>query len=534
MNRFSLQIVAVALVALIGAVSGKAQTSQAGGQTGPSSAQTSQTDGQTNDLASKFRKKKKQKAYDLNANPLAGVQSKQPDKELYDKAMAAMKKGRYDVARLDLQTLLNTYPESEYRMRAKLSVGDTWFKEGGSAAFTQAEAEYEDFITFFPNAPEAAEAKMKVADIYYQQMEKPDRDYTNAQSAEKEYRDMINMFPDSTLIPRAKQKLRDVQEVLAEREFGIGSYYESREDYVAAIARLETVSDTYPLYSKSDQVLIDIGDAYAGEAHNIQIAPRLPGALRERLVSMYEDKAAAAYAKVITRYPMAPHVEDARDRLVAMNRPVPEPTEAAIAESDAEERSRQPLRFTDKTLDIIKHGPTVIEAVHVGEPTLGDPTRVLAPDVSKENASMFMTAVNAGRPAPAPEPVTPTGPNEPPRSDQPSTAPMQGLAPGSGTAVGVEVVSAPNAPVGPAPAPGTAAADPNALVQPVGPASTALPAAEKPAEAPLQVNDIKPGENPAPATTAQNGKAKKPKVDQSDESSSRKKKKKGLAKLNPF
>ncbi len=334
-------------------------------------------------------KKKQKKAYDLNANPLAGVQSKQPDKELYDKAMVAMKKGRYDVARLDLQTLLNTYPESEYRMSAKLSVGDTWFKEGGSAALTQAEAEYEDFITFFPNAPEAAEAKMKVADIYYQQMEKPDRDFTNAQQAEKEYREMINMFPDSTLVPRAKQRLRDVQEVLAEREFQIGSYYESREDYVAAIARLETVADTYPLYSKSDQVLIGIGDAYAGEAHNIEIAPGLPGAIRERLRSMYQDKAAAAYDKVITRYPMAPHVEDARDRLVAMNRPVPEPTQAAIAESDAEERSRQPLHFTDKTLDIIKHGPTVVEAVHVGEPTLDDPTRTLAPDITNQNKAMF-------------------------------------------------------------------------------------------------------------------------------------------------
>src|SRR5277367_5323267 len=127
-------------------------------------------------------------------DPLAGHASKQPDKELFDKAMVAMKKGRYDVARLDLQTMLNTYPESEYRMRAKLSVGDTWFKEGGSAALTQAEAEYEDFITFFPDAPEAAEAKMKVADIYYEQMEKPDRDFTNAQQAEREYREMVNMF----------------------------------------------------------------------------------------------------------------------------------------------------------------------------------------------------------------------------------------------------------------------------------------------------------------------------------------------------
>jgi outer membrane protein assembly factor BamD len=463
----------------------------------------------------------------LNANPLAGVQSKQPDKELYDKAMVAMKKGRYDVARLDLQTMLNTYPESEYRMRAKLSVGDTWFKEGGSAALTQAEAEYEDFITFFPDVPEAAEAKMKVADIYYEQMEKPDRDFTNAEQAEREYREMINMFPDSTLIPRAKQRLRDVQEVLAEREYQIGNYYETRADYIAAIARLDTVTDSYPLYSKSDEVLIDIGDAYAGEAKAIEMAAGLNGAVKERMRSAYEDKAAAAYAKVITRYPMAPHVEDARDRLVAMNRTVPEPTQAAIAESDAEERSRQPLHFTDNMLGVIKRGPTVVEAVHVGEPTLDDPKRTLAPEVTNQNKAVFMDAMNQGKPSAPAAAVTPTGPNEPPRSDQPSTAPLQMQAPGEGTGVGVEVVNAPS---------NSAAADPNALVKPVGPTNTVLPAAEKPAEAPLQVNDIKPGENPAqPATeTASNGKTKKPKVDLSEDSSSKKKKKKGLAKLNPF
>jgi outer membrane protein assembly factor BamD len=339
MNRLSKKIAAVALAVLVlSAVSAQARE----------------------------KKPKHKQHVDLSANPLGNVASKQPDKELYDKAMIALKKGRFDVARLDLQTLLNTYPDSEYRMRAKLSVGDSWFKEGGTAALTQAEAEYNDFITFFPDAPEAAEAKMKVGDIYYQQMEKPDRDYTNAQEAERAYRDMINMFPDSALIPRAKQKLRDVQEVLAERETQIGLYYSSRENYNAAVARLKTVTETYPLYSKSDLALLSIGDAYAGEAHNVRIAPNLPGAIRERLAAVYEDRAAASYAKVITRYPMAPHVEDARDRLVAMNRQVPEPTQAAIAESDAEERSRQALHFTDKTLGLIKRGPTVVEAVHVG------------------------------------------------------------------------------------------------------------------------------------------------------------------------
>jgi outer membrane protein assembly factor BamD len=99
---------------------------------------------------------------------------------------------------------------------------------------------------------------------------------------------------------------------------------------------------------------------------------------------------------------------------------------------------------------------------------------------------------------------------------------LQLTAPAGGTGVGGEVIAAPSSP---------AAVDPNAVIKPVGPDKTVIPPAEKPAEAPAQVNDVKPGATPA--TSATNDK-KKPKVDSSDESSSKKKKKKGLSKLNPF
>lgn len=467
------------------------------------------------------------KDFNLKKNPLANVKSEQPDLILYNKAMQQMKKGHYDVARLDLQTLLNTYcPDSQYCMRAKLSVGDTWFKEGGTAALMQAEAEYKDFIVFYPDAPEAAEAQMKVADIYYDQMEKPDRDYTNAEEAEQEYRNMINQFPDSPLVPRAKQRLRDVQEVLAEREYQIGTYYQSVQNYNAAIARLQTVADTYPLYSKSDQVLIAIGDSYEGEAHNISLYKGMNGAVRERLIADYQDRAAAAYGTVITRYPMAPHVEDARDRLVAMNRPIPTPTQAAIAESDAEERSRQPLHFTDTLFGLIKRGPTVVEAVHVGNPTLTDPTRTLATDVNKDNEDLFKQAMDEGKPAQPAMAAQPTTANEPPRSDRPSEAPLMQGAPAAGTSVGVQIVSAPNS---------APAADSNALVKPVASSTASLPPVQKSTEAPPQINDIKPGEEQTQTATVTSSKKKKaPKADLGEESSSRKKKKKGLGKLNPF
>ncbi len=71
-------------------------------------------------------------------NPLANVGSKQPDKVLFDRAMDALKHNRYDVGRLTLQTLINTYPDSEFIARAKLAVADSWYAEGGATALQQA------------------------------------------------------------------------------------------------------------------------------------------------------------------------------------------------------------------------------------------------------------------------------------------------------------------------------------------------------------------------------------------------------------
>jgi outer membrane protein assembly factor BamD len=508
-------------------------------------------------------------------NPLAGNASKQPDKELFDKAMTAMKKGKFDVARLDLQTLLNTYPESEYQMRAKLAVGDAWFKEGGTAALTQAEAEYKDFITFFPNQPEAAEAQMKVADIYYMQMEKPDRDPKNAEQAEQEYRTMIQQFPDSTFVPRAKQRLREVQEVLAEREYQVGSFYASHENWAASIARLQTVTDSYPLYSHSDLALIGLGDAYAAEARYVQGLKQINEKAKQELMKAYDDQAADAYSRVVTHYSMAAHVEDARERLIALNRPVPEPSKEELAESEAEEQSRTGITFKDRAMLLVKRGPVTVNAARIGEPTLTDPPAVTAPDVHKRDTALFTAALNnkplppvaAAGPAPA---AVASGTPAAPAPDAGSTLQLENVpsanegAPASsgGPAIGASIVSpsessAPastgpptsGVPVGPpvtqegAAAAAAAAGVPGAQnpggLAPVAPANNQpLPPIEKPAEAAAQTNDV---QHPAQVQTgtdagATNGKKKTPapKYDSSTESSSKHKKKKGIEKLNPF
>src|SRR6202140_5885045 len=108
-------------------------------------------------------------------NPIT-KDTKQPDKVLYDKAVSDIEHGRYEVARITLNTLINTYDQSEYLAKAKLAVADSWFREGGTAGLAQAEAEYKDFILFYPTMEEAAESQQKVCMIHYKQMEKSDRD----------------------------------------------------------------------------------------------------------------------------------------------------------------------------------------------------------------------------------------------------------------------------------------------------------------------------------------------------------------------
>ena len=460
------------------------------------------------------------------ANPIANVNSKQPDKVLYDRAMDAMKHNKFDVARLSLQTLINTYPDSEYVARAKLAIGDSWYAEGGSAAMAQAESEYKDFITFFPNMTEASEAQMKIANIHYNEMEKPDRDYTHAKRAEEEYRQLIMQFPDSPLVPEAKKRLLAVQEVLAEREFMIAHFYYLRESWPAAIARFKSLTDTYPLYSGADEALYEMGGAYEREADLLRRS-KLTEAAKAPLIKSYTDNAVAAYDRILTRYPEEDRAADAAKRLEAMGKPVPKATPEAIAQNKKEQESRGTLSTFGKMMENFKKGPDVSEAVTVGEPTLVDPKQASAPEIVRAATASVMSALTAATTGTA-QPGTGTAPPPEnaaaPRSDAPPSPAATGAATGAaaGTSAGAsaEVV---NPPAGAPNADSTAIPE---LGNDLAPAANSATPGVAPPLPPTQVNDApKPAGDPAAPASASANPAPAPAADPTTESSSKKKKK---------
>jgi len=296
--------------------------------------------------------------------------SAEPDKVLYDRAMDDIKHDRFTVGRLALQTLINTYPDSEYLAKAKLAIADSYYKEGGTSGLTQSIAEYKDFITFFPFLDEASYAQMQVAMAHYKMMEKPDRDSTQARMAEDEFQAFLLKYPQSPLVPKAEQRLREVQEVIAEGDFRVAHFYYIKHtpySLRAAAARLIELTDRYPLYSESDHALLMLANIYE---HN--------GGTEEQK-GQSREIAERYYTRIVRDYPLSSFAEQAKQKLIADGRPVPQPDPNALARMQKEQQiPRQHHALLRNPLGILKTGPDVSTAAHTGSPNLNPPSESLS------------------------------------------------------------------------------------------------------------------------------------------------------------
>jgi outer membrane protein assembly factor BamD len=323
------------------------------------------------------KKKKDQKKQTIDVNTSA-----EPDKVLYDRAQADLKAGRYTEGRLALQTLINTYPDSEYLAKAKLAVADSYYKEGGTTNLTQSIQEYNDFRTFFPFLDEAAYAQMQIGLAHYKMMEKSDRDKTQGEAAEDAFQAFLLSYPQSTLIPKAEQYLRDVQEVLADGDYKVAYYYYTKTDFRAAAARLVEVTDRYPLYSQNDDALWMLGNIYERAK---QVSKN------EDDKNHWSDLASKCYDRIVRDYPLSKNSPGAKARLKDMGRPVPSADPDAIVRMQKQqlyEKEHHQSVVLKLPLGMLKGNPDTSSAARGGMPQMAPPNdAVSATDVLRPGAA---------------------------------------------------------------------------------------------------------------------------------------------------
>lgn len=440
-------------------------------------------------------------------------QNAEPDKILYDRALNDYQHGRYTESRLALQTLINSYPDSEYLAKAKLAVADSYYKEGGVEGLTQAVAEYKDFITFFPFLPEASYAQMQVGMAHYRMMGKPDRDATQAHLAEQEFQTFLLTYPKSPLLPTAEQRLREVQEVLAEADFDVAHFYYVKGDYRASAARLIEVTQRYPLFSQSDQALSMLGEIYRRAAK---------GAKNEQERATLRKQSDAEYAQILKEYPISPLTGEAKRQLSQDGVAIPKSDPQALARAEYDQKYGHPhIGMLTRVMGAVKSSPNVSMAARSGAPDLNPPGETNSPqDAAQGAASAAQNGSTAGAGSGGQnvtiQPVTP---------GESSSAPPTGLPvlPAAQDPPSKPTSSSSAPPAAPAPTAGQNS--PRAADR-----AASQPTATDAAAAAMSKSD-------AAAATADNGKsakgkkAKAPKVSGKESSSKRKK---GLRKLIPW
>lgn len=315
-----------------------------------------------------------------SASALPVAPGEQPDKILLEKSLNEFNHGRYDTGRLLLQSLINTYPDSEYLSQAKLAIADSYYKQGGISGLTEAEAEYKDFITFFPTAPEAPMAEYRAGMCHFRLIGKANRDPTEARDAAHEFTVFLERYPSNPLMPEVKSRLREVQEVLARGDYEIAMFYYTHRAYLASKARLQEITAKYPNFSQGDDVFWYLGQSLA-QLHK----PR---------------EAVPYYDRLLMEFPLSPRVGDAKAELASLHAPIPTPTKAMLARAEADAARHDHRGLVQQAFGAFTSSPNYSSTLH-GPVVLGSQNQIQAqiakldnPKTTPSGASVSVQAAN--------------------------------------------------------------------------------------------------------------------------------------------
>lgn len=236
------------------------------------------------------------------------------DKELFIVATKEVRRGNYDVGRLLFQTIITTYPDSQYLPMSKLAVADSFYLEGSTSNLIQAAAGYQDWLTFFPTHPLADRVLLKIAECEMRQIGLPDRDATRAKRAEQRLKALLQQYPNSVLKALTQQRLEQVQDNLGLHHLSIANYYytqsvgQQKGGLKGAQSRYREILEKYPNFSFMDEVLFKAAVTYQIEEET--------------------DEAAKYFKRLISDYPYSEYLDKAKEQLQLMGETIP-PTNPA-------------------------------------------------------------------------------------------------------------------------------------------------------------------------------------------------------------
>jgi outer membrane protein assembly factor BamD len=218
-----------------------------------------------------------------------------PDRFLYERGQAAIKERKWFDAREYFRQVVDNYPGSPLRADAKLGLGDAYLGEDSAESLVLADAEYREFLTFYPTHPRAGYAQFQLGMSYFEQMRAADRDQTATREAIEEFRIFLERYPQDPLVNQARQRLREARDRLSEHNFLVGRLYFRIGNDPGAISRFQEILKEDPEYTGRDAVYYYLGEVFRRNKRR--------------------DESLPYYQRVIDEFAESEYIERARERI---------------------------------------------------------------------------------------------------------------------------------------------------------------------------------------------------------------------------
>jgi outer membrane protein assembly factor BamD len=182
-----------------------------------------------------------------------------PPAKMFADADAMMTKGNFEDAATKFEAVDRDHPYSQEARKSIVMAAYAYYRAGKAP---EAIASAERYVAMHPGTKEAPMAHHIIAEAYFDQMNKADRDQTAARKALEQLKILKARYPDSEYAKDADNKIRICLDNLAAQEMNVGRYYLDRHNYVGAINRFKTVVSDYQTTAHVEEALARLVECY--------------------------------------------------------------------------------------------------------------------------------------------------------------------------------------------------------------------------------------------------------------------------------
>ena len=190
----------------------------------------------------------------------AGECHDRPGRHFWRQAEYYVRHGRWSDAQKKLDRVLLEFQPGDPRIaQAHFFLGEAHYATG---SHLEAAREFRKTSDDTPNDPLAADALLRVGDVYADLWRRPELDPSYGQTALATYQELVNRYPGTSAATRAQGRIADLQERFAYKEYSAALYYFKLKAYDSAILYLKDVVATYPRAAIAPEALVKLVQAY--------------------------------------------------------------------------------------------------------------------------------------------------------------------------------------------------------------------------------------------------------------------------------